>query len=108
MNTQQEKIGCLKIGIILFICFLAFLFYSEWSEKKKAEERDNYVLEQRRKEQKSNYYIQQKETQPVQYQKPTKLTPKQKRELENEAQYEWDVREEAEEEMDERGINEDF
>lgn len=44
----------------------------------------------------------------TQYRTTTPLTPKQKREIAEESQYEWDVREEAEEEMDERGINEDF
>ncbi len=108
MSNEQKNSGCLTFVLGFALCFVLFLFYSERQEKKKAEVLNNYVLEQKQKEQQRNYTIQQTDTQTIPYRKPKPLTPKERKGIEEESQNEWDVREEAEEQMDERGIDEPY
>ena len=102
MNNEQKNSGCLTFILGFALCFILFLFYSKQQETKQAEEQNSYVVEQ------SNYTIQQTDTPTILYQKVKPLTPKERKEIKEESQYEWDVREEAEEQMDERGIDEPY
>lgn len=99
---NKSKIGCLLIIVgIAIIIFFNYLTEQQASEKEEVEVLYTPPTE-------TTIIYEETPKQKTQYRKTTPLTPKQKREIAEESQYEWDVREEAEEEMDERGINEDF
>lgn len=102
-NTNTKfSFGCLAFVVLIWI--IAYLY---GQNKKRQERQAEKEIEHQRQRRNTTYEILlPKDT--VQYRKTKHLTPKQKRELEEEAQYEWDVREEAEGQMDERGVDEPY
>ena len=104
MTTQKIPFGW--IVIVALILIVAYL-YGQNKKLQEAQTEKEIEYQQQLRQQKVNTTYENllpKDT--IQYRKPKPLTPKQRREIEEESQYEWDVREEAEEQMDERGIDE--
>lgn len=106
-NTNTKfSFGCL--AFILLIWIIAYLFGQTKKRQERQAEKEIEYQRQIRQQKRNTAYenLLPKDTAPTE--KTRKLTPKQQRELEEESQYEWDVREEAEGQMDERGIDEPY
>ena len=95
----------IQIIFFLIIVFLAIYIYAKHQQEKLVKDNEATPVEYYNPPTQTTTY--QDTTRKTQYRK-RELIPKEKRELEEKSQYEFDVKEEAYVQMDERGIDEDY